>query len=80
METLVCLDTLEQTTRCPCNFQCQEPSGEPRCSPSRMVAGKLLRVHTASLGERFCPCLINHGGDHFCTCPTRTEIFKRQGV
>jgi hypothetical protein len=76
MQTPVAREILDQTTRCDHDFQCQTPQGEPYCSASRMMSGTLLRVHIGE-GMQLCSYLVSYDGDHYCTCPTRIEIFKR---
>ncbi len=80
METLVSLDTLESTACCCCDSKIQDPDGRPRCSASRLIAGRLLQVRAVGLGNQLCRCLMDYGGDHFCKCPTRIKALKLHGT
>jgi hypothetical protein len=76
MQTSVSRDVLEQTTRCSCDFQCQQPQGEPCCGVFRMIGGTALQLNVAKIG-RSCSYLVNYDSQRFCMCPTRQQIYRR---
>lgn len=76
MQIPVAREVLDQTTRCPHDFQCQKPEGEPCCGGSRMVGGSTLQLNGTTNG-RACSYLVGYDGDRFCMCPTRQQIYKQ---
>ena len=73
-------DILKETTRCSHGFRCQTAKGKPLCPVTRVVAGKLLCANIGKNCRRPCSYFAGHNGDHFCTCPTRIEMYKQYQV
>jgi hypothetical protein len=70
-------DVLKKT-RCKKDFSCLSGKRHDLCKIEDCVSGKVyfLEAHN----DDFCPCLGCFGSSHYCTCPTRIEIYEKYKV
>ena len=72
---------LKKTTQCIHQFRCQSPEWQPCGQIVRKVtAAKLLEGPNQTHRKGECDYRVPFGGKHYCTCPTRIEIYRRYGI
>lgn len=80
MHCPVPMDIIEKTTCCIKGFPCQKPEWEPRGKIIYAFSDKLLQIDSDEYERRVCKYFVSFGSGHYCTCPTRMEIFNRYKV
>lgn len=73
-------DVINKTTHCDHDFLCLSDEWTQCGVIKNLIGGKLLCVHFDWGKQRDCSYMVLFGGDYYCTCPTRIEIYKRYGT
>ncbi len=67
-------DTLTEDVSCPRRAACMDGSGQELCQVVRYSNhSELLKC----LDDKYCESKLQFADIYFCTCPVRSEIFRR---
>ena len=71
---------LEQAADCPYEFGCLDGTRCDMCTVERYIrASAEAEALFVFPGESTsCPCMIEFGDSHVCTCPMRSKLHRRQ--
>ncbi|HMK48512.1 MAG TPA: hypothetical protein VK435_00535 [Thermodesulfovibrionales bacterium] len=76
---LVSDETINQATKCLCNFSCLNSDTYDTCLIGGNLFGNFLDIEKKSR-KIACPYLFSYGFSNYCTCPVRREVYERYRV
>jgi len=80
MKVPVSDSVLKDTTKCNFNFQCQKSDWNP-CGEFLGKVGEWVIHESVDDPEKTeCSYRANLGKGHYCTCPTRLEMYRLAGI
>ena len=66
------------TTKCTKAFACLKENGTPLCAVEHCINGEIYFLKC--LRDIICSYQNSFGTGHYCTCPTRKELFNKYKI